>query len=400
MKEPSELAKALEVVLKASAVEQTNNRERSYLSPPVVVYGEENSPEGQMHLRDYWRTIRKRLWLILGIALIVSSISVIRQARLPDIYAARSRVQVDAENYSPALGASKGATYYIDNSYVDPEYFNTQVQILTSPTLWRRGAKNLDLEHNRSFFESANPRGSTWQRLLRSVGLNRAAEQTPPPNQVPVTSEDPKQPLKSTTGVVDDLEDVARMAPYVTSLQGILDVEQVKRTRLIDIRATPQDPRVETKVVNAIADAFGLWNLEVRTKTNTIAGTYMQKRIAELQSQIRNGEEQLVNYAQSHQIVSLAHMRNTVVERLAGLNKQLLDAENERNLAEAAYKASLAPGAAEANAEVTDKQISDFKSRLADLKQKKAQLLQTDTEESPEVKDLNEQITLLEKQLE
>src|SRR4029453_16475369 len=246
----------------------------------------------------------------------------------------------------------------------------------------------------------ATPQRPTWQSLLRLVGINREPQPSSRTNQIPVTSEKPLQPLKQTTGAVDELGDIARMAPYVGALQGILDVEQVKRTRLIDIRGTHTDPRVATKVVNAVADAFGLWNLEVRTKTNSIAGTYMQKRIAELQSQIRNGEEQLANYAQGHQILSLDSTQNTVVERLAGLNKQLLDAENERNLAEAAYKASLAPGAAEANAEVTDKQISDFKSRLADLKQKKAQLLLTDTEESPEVKDLNEQITLLEKQLE
>jgi len=399
MKEPSELAKALEVVLKASAPEQANRDRTGYASPPVVVYGEENSPEGEVHLRDYWRTVRKRLWLIIGIALIVTSIAAIRQARLPDIYTASARVQVDAENYSPALGASKGSTYYVD-SYVDPQYFNTQQQILTSPTLLRRVAKNLDLEHNRNFFEASSPKRSVWQSLLRMVGMGQTTEPVAPSNQVPVTGGDAElKPLKSTTGIVDEPGDVARMAPYVAALQALLEVEPVKRTRLIDIRATHTDPKVATKVVNAVADSFGLWNLEVRTKTNTIAGTYLQKRIAELQSQIRNGEEQLVNYAQSHQILSLDSNQNTVVERLAGLNKQLLDAENERNLAEASYKASLTPGSAEASAEISDKQIADFRARLAELKQKKAQLLLTDTEESPEVKDITEQINLLEKQL-
>ena len=398
MKEPSELAKALEVVLKASALEQTNNRER-YSSPPVVVYGDENSPEGEVHLRDYWRTIRKRLWLIVGVAVIISSIAAIRQARLPDRYTARARVQVDAESYSPALGASKGSTYYIDNSYVDPEYFNTQLQILTSPTLLRRVAKNLDLEHNRNFFNAQTPQRSTWQNFLRMVGLARNTESPARANQVPVTAEDPSQPLRSTTGSVDEPGDIARMAPYVSELQGILEVEPVKRTRLIDIRATHTDPKVATKVSNAVADAFGLWNLEVRTKTNSIAGTYLQKRIAELQSQIRNGEEQLANYAQGHQILSLDSTQNTVVERLAGLNKQLLDAENERSLAEAAYRSSLAPGAAAASAEISNKQIADLRVKLADLKQKKVQLLLTDTEESPEVKDVTEQINTLEKQL-
>ncbi|HTG95295.1 MAG TPA: polysaccharide biosynthesis tyrosine autokinase [Pyrinomonadaceae bacterium] len=398
MKEPSELAKAIEVVLKASALEQTNNGER-VTSPPVVVYGDENSPEGEVHLRDYWRTIRKRLWLIIGVAVIISSIAAIRQARLPDRYTARARVQVDAESYSPALGASKGSTYYIDNSYVDPEYFNTQLQILTSPTLLRRVAKNLDLEHNRNFLNSQAPQRSTWQNLSRMVGLESKTEAPARLNQVPVTAEDPAQPLRSTTGSVDEPGDIARLAPYVSELQAILEVEPVKRTRLIDIRATHTDPKVATKVSNAVADAFGLWNLEVRTKTNSIAGTYLQKRIAELQSQIRNGEEQLVNYAQGHQILSLDSTQNTVVERLAGLNKQLLDAENERNLAEAAYKSNLAPGAAAASAEVSDKQIADLRVKLADLKQKKVQLLLTDTEESPEVKDVTEQINTLEKQL-
>ena len=398
MKEPSELAKALEVVLKASALEQANNRER-YASPPVVVYGEENSPEGEVHLRDYWRTIRKRLWLIVGVAVIVSSIAAIRQARLPDRFTAKARVQVDAETSSPALGASKGSTYYIDNSYVDPEYFNTQLQILTSPTLLRRVVKNLDLEHNRNFFNQQAQQRSTWQTLLRMAGLERKTEVTSRPNQVPVTAEDPSQPLKSKMGTVDEPADVARLAPYVSELQDIVEVEPVKRTRLIDIRATHTDPKVATKVANAVSDAFALWNLEVRTKTNSIAGGYLQKRIAELQEQIRNGEEQLVNYAQSHQILSLDATQNTVVERLAGLNKQLLDAENDRSLAEAAYRSSLAPGAAAANAEVSDEQIGDLRAKLADLKQKKVQLLLTDTEESPEVKDVTEQINTLEKQL-
>jgi capsular exopolysaccharide synthesis family protein len=84
---------------------------------------------------------------------------------------------------------------------------------------------------------------------------------------------------------------------------------------------------------------------------------------------------------------------------LSGLNRQLLEAENDRNLAEASYRASIAPGAAEASVEISDKQIAEFKSRLAELRQKRSQLLVTDTEESPEVKDVNQQIAQMENQL-
>ncbi len=396
MKEPSDLAKALDVILKNSSLEQTNRSYGGpYATPPIVAYGEEASPEGEMHLRDYWRTIRKRLWLIIGLAVIVSTIAALRQARQPDVYQAQARVQVDIETYSPALGASKGSSFIIDNSYMDPEYFNTQVQIISSPSLLRRVAKNLDLEHNSNFLNVRVENASTTQSLLRMFGFSKPAE--PAKNQALAIND---RPLESAVGQAsDDPAEIERLAPFVEALQGMIQVEQVKKTRLIDIRATHTDPAVATKVVNATADAFGLWNLEVKTKTNTVAGTYMQKRIAELQSQIRNGEEQLINYAASHEILSLDASQNTVVERLTGLNRELLVAENERGLAEAAYRSSLAPGAAEANAEVSDKQIADFKGRLAELKQKRAQLLLTDTEESPEVKDLTQQILSLEKQL-
>jgi succinoglycan biosynthesis transport protein ExoP len=399
MKEPSDLAKALEVILKNSALEPTNGSSRNgYATPPIVAYGEEVSPESEMHLRDYWRTIRKRLWLIVGLALIVSTIAALRQAKQPDIYQARARVQVDTESYSPALGASKGNAYYVDNSYMDPEYFNTQVQILTSPTLLRRVAKTLDLEHNRAFLDAPVESRSTFQSLLGMFGFKQAKQ---PAKETKLTLPDATGPiLSSTTSSVDDSAEIERLAPYVDSLQGMLEVEQVKKTRLIDLRASHTDPGVATKIANATADAFALWNLEVKTKTNSLAGTYLQKRIAELQSQIRNGEEQLVNYAQSHEILSLDASQNTVVERLAGLSKELLEAENDRSLAEAAYRTSLMPGAAEANAEVSDKQIGDLKTHLAELRQKRAQLLLTDTEESPEVKDVTQQIATLEKQLE
>jgi capsular exopolysaccharide synthesis family protein len=397
MKEQSDLAKAVALILKSSALEETEEgRRNGYATPPIVAYGEEASPEGELHLRDYWRTIRKRLWLIIGLALIISTISALRQARQPDIYQSHARVQVDVESTNPALGASKGGYYYSDNTYMDPEYFNTQVQILSSPTLLRRVAKNLDLEHNRTFLNSRVAPRSTWQSLKNMLGFSTKQNPTPTPAALPAI----QTAIARTDDTADDPADVERLAPYVDSIQGMLDIEPVKKTRLIDIRANHTDPVVATKVVNAVADAFALWNLEVKTKTNTIAGTYLQKRIAELQSQIRSGEEQLVNYAQSHEIISLDANQNTVVERLTGLNRSLLEAENERSLAEAAFRASQQPGAAEASAEVTDKSIPELKAKLTEIKQKRAQLLLTDTEESPEVKDANQQIATLEKQLE
>src|SRR6185295_7090857 len=93
----------------------------------------------------------------------------------------------------------------------------------------------------------------------------------------------------------NDLEEATRLEPYVSSIQSGLKVEPVKEerlqftgTRLISIKFTHANPLVAAKVANAIADTFVLSNLEQKTKFTSTTGDFLQQRIAELQSQIRN----------------------------------------------------------------------------------------------------------------
>src|SRR5690349_22274395 len=123
-------------------------------------------------------------------------------------------------------------------------------------------------------------------------------------------------------------------------------------------------PDVPAKVVNAIAETYVYANLEKRTEANSTTGDFLQKRIAELQQQIRTAEERLVNYAKNNQIISLDPNQNTVVERLAGLNQQLLQAENDRKTAEAAYNAAKQPDAANALVDDATKQNGDVEAKL------------------------------------
>ena len=375
--------------------------------PPYAGYAAYGDMEGaeENHFREYLRAVRKHLWMILGLTLLVTAGSAVYIAQKPDIYAAGARVQVDLES-NPMSGATKSGTVVINSASTDPAYFNTQLQNLTSPALLRRVVKTLDLEHSQAFLRPAVAQNRTvWQNLLRMARLERrsAEEQK--------AKEAYDLPLTGAVAPATAREDLAaakHLDPYVRMLQGGLKVEPVKETRtssyskdtrLIDIRYTHGDPQVAAKVVNAIADAFVLSNLEKKTETNATAGDFLQKRVAELQADIRGNEERLVNYAKTHQILSLDGSQNTVVERLAGLNQQLLQAENERKDAEAAFRAARAPGAAGALAEKESKAKEDIEGKLASLREKRSQLLVNNTEEWPEVKEITQQIATLEKQL-
>jgi polysaccharide biosynthesis transport protein len=366
--------------------------------PPMNDYRYETADPihmgGYARLREYWRSIRKHLWLVIGVITIITMLAIVYMARQPDIYEARARVQVDLEVNNPALGSIKGNSIVLNTPNQDPTYFNTQLQILTSTGLLSRVVKTLDLEHNQAFLnpQSFNKR-STWESIKRMFGFGSRTQPTETPQRLDdVLLSDKLAPSRR-----DDLAEVNRLAPYVESLQAGLTVKEINDTRIIELRYRHLDPEVATKILNTIVDTFAQSNLEIKTETSSNAGDFLQRRIASLQSEIRTGEERLINYAKNHQILSLDASQNTVVERLAGLNKQLLEAENERKMAEAAYRAGSRPDAAAALAEGNSKQISEGENKLTELRQKRAQLLLEYTEKYPEVKDVEEQIAILEK---
>src|SRR5215213_806285 len=366
--------------------------------PQSYNYGVDPNADNEAHLLDYWRAIRKRLWLVIGIVAIITMLAVVYVARKPDFFEAQARVQVDLEDTGSVVNQTRPLYGPAD----DPIYFNTQLQILVSPGLMRRVVRTLDLEHNPDFFKG-NPaqRQSTWQTLLRMAGLeSKPQEITKPPDQLPLTTSVAQATAR------EDLNEAKRLAPYVNTILAGLKAEPVKETRgyyketrLIDIKFTHTDPGVAEKVVNAIAEVYVFSNLEKRTEANSTTGDFLQKRIAELQQQIRTSEERLVNYAKNNQIISLDPNQNTVVERLAGLNQQLLQAENERKTAEAAYNAAKSPDAANALVDEAAKQNGDLEAKLIELRQKRALLLVDATEEAPEVKEVDQQIVELDKQL-
>src|SRR5690349_11711029 len=364
--------------------------------PQSYNYGVDPNADNEVHLLDYWRAIRKRLWLVIGIVALITMLAVVYVARKPDLYEAQARVQVDLEESGNLVNNTRPLYGPTD----DPIYFNTQLQILVSPGLMRRVVRTLDLEHNPDFFKGAQ-RTSSWQTLLRMIGAgSKPPETAKTPDQLPLTTSVAQATAR------EDLNEAKRLAPYVNTILGGLRIEPVKETRgyyketrLIDIKFSHPVPDVTSKVVNAIAETYVYANLEKRTEANSTTGDFLQKRIAELQQQIRTSEERLVNYAKNNQIISLDPNQNTVVERLAGLNQQLLQAENERKTAEAALNAARAPDAATARVDAAAEQSGDLETKLIELRQKRALLLVDATEEAPEVKEVDQQIGELDKQL-
>jgi capsular exopolysaccharide synthesis family protein len=401
MKEPSSL-----IPFKKNAASLTVAE-----APPVLDYGVENQEDGKSQFLEYWRSVRKHLWLIIGMVLLGTLLASVYAARLPDEYEAGARVQVDMES-NPLQGVASKGQIFVNNPTNDPVYFTTQMQILNSQSLLRRVAKSLNLENDKTLAEQPKETASTWQLVLRMFGLSkRPAMPTADPEQDRLGAE-----AVAPASPNEDLAEAKRLAPYVGFLNSGLKVEPVRdsrmgfarETRLIDIKFQHTNPRVAARVVNAIADTYVKANEEKKNRASDRTSADLQKRIAEVQSAIREGEQKKLNYAREKGFVSLTGEENTVAERLSGLNQQLLLAENARKEAEAAFKAHQAEGAIEAKVDTGDKQsadsqtnqqISDSEAKLTLLRQKRAELLEEYTEEWPEVKQVEGQIAIVEQDI-
>ncbi|HJU53678.1 MAG TPA: polysaccharide biosynthesis tyrosine autokinase [Pyrinomonadaceae bacterium] len=354
-------------LIETRALEVREPVEPDFQQPAVDGYGygyPEPNADDRAHLRKFLHSIRERLWVIAAITFLSTALVGVYMAYQPNLYEAKAQVQVDLETVNEAASDSKNGERVVN----DPAYFNTQLQILTGDRLLRRVVKQLNLENDAAF------------RLPESATT---------------------RPLSA-----EDMDEATRLAPYVEAIRSNLMAAPVKEnrlpikeTRLINISYSHPDRRLAARVVNAIADTFVLSNLERKTEANTATTDILQQRITELQGQIRTQENQLLEYAKNHQILSLDPTQNTVVERLTGLNRQLLEAQNELKLAEAAYRAAQQPGAAEAMAIDAAKDINVLEARLNELRQRLAQLRVENTDKWPENQEVMKQIAELEKQV-
>ena len=109
-----------------------------------------------LHLRDYWRTVRKRLWtLVTAFCLIVGSVTV-DTLLTPPVYKAASSLQIDAQprvyGDIDAIGQSGSGQYLSDQ-----EYYTTQDKKLRSRVQARAVFDRLGLAQHESYRDLESP---------------------------------------------------------------------------------------------------------------------------------------------------------------------------------------------------------------------------------------------------
>jgi capsular exopolysaccharide synthesis family protein len=305
--------------------------------------------EREVHLLDYWRVIKKRRWIVLSIILTIVTIVTIKMYREPSIFEATGRLIIN-QQMPLNLTKNKEATELYAS---DLQYLETQQNVLRSKELARRVIEALALEQHSDFSDIAQ--GTSDPERKKTLLIERFTQN--------------------------------------------LGVDLVRNTRILAVTYSSRDQQLAASAVNELFKQYNDYTLESRTDSTKDATGWLSKQLAEMRSRINEAQQDLVNYSRQNEIIQLGENQTVTVERLADLNRRLVEAETDRIRAETMYRLSREGEMDSLPPVLADPQVQSLNAKLSELRQELAQLNVEFQPAHPRVARVREQIAEADKSL-
>ena len=326
-------------------------------------------PTQESVLRDYFRILRKRLWVVLTcVAVIVGAIA-IATLRSTRIYEASGSIAINKpDTFLNFKDAQNGGM-----SYDDPTDLDTEAHILRSDLL--------------------------ALQVMRELNMDK--DQTVPSNSTG---------LQTTTNTLQP--DSPKMSALLTGFKNRLNVSLEPNTRIIQIRFRSPNPDRAAQVVNTLMHTYVEQNFKTRFESTMQASDWLSKQLVDLQIKVETSQEKLVKYQKEHDILGIDEKQNIITSKLDELNKGLTQAESDRMEKESVFRlvqnndTDVASAAAisnnisqTTNATTTSGLLEKLREQEADLKIQVAQLNTQFGPSYPKLAQLNNQLKEIDTQI-
>ena len=322
---------------------------------PQIAYG--NLAQEDNGLLQYLPILRKHRWTILATVTLTVVLAVIVSLRTKPEYDALGRIAINREN-ADALGFKNGADVVTDDDIDYQLTLDTQTRILESDAITLATAKELQLDKEPAFMPG---------------------------------KQSPADPLAA------PVADPRQEAALIGFIHGGLQITQVPKTRILEIRFTNSDPQLAARVVNTLINVYIEQNFKTRFESAMQTSDWLSKQLSDLQLKVEASQEKLVRYQREHGILGIDEKQNIVTQKLDELNRELTEAEADRIQKEARYRL-IANGNAEllSNMDSTSL-LSKLHAQEVDLKTQIAQAEVHLGPAHPHIIELNSQLKLVQK---
>ncbi|HKP86538.1 MAG TPA: Wzz/FepE/Etk N-terminal domain-containing protein, partial [Blastocatellia bacterium] len=294
-------------------------------------YSEEDD---RIHLRELWRTVRKRKWLIITIAVVVTSVVTIEAYRTKPVYSAMSIIELGKDNTTMVKSSTGDVVIQTDDTdlYYPEMSIKTKMLKLTSEPLLEDVVMSLKLDKNPKFSDVGQKK-SYWE-ALEGLSSRLSGHKQEEPARTVIES----GPVESSDTVARNAEESERLAPYVGIIAGGLEVEQIKDTRALRVNYTHTDPDIAAAVANGVAQVFIDSSFRSRTEKFTSASDWLDRTTRELKAKVQQAEQELADYTRTHNIFSTEGKETLTTEKLSRLHEQATRAETDRILKQSIFE--------------------------------------------------------------
>ncbi|HMB27135.1 MAG TPA: Wzz/FepE/Etk N-terminal domain-containing protein, partial [Blastocatellia bacterium] len=247
-------------------------------------------PDETRKIRENWRKVRKRKWLVLAVTVIVTTIVTVESFRMKTSYQATAMVALNNDN--PAVVKLGKTVLGLDNN----ERLKTDLLLLRTYPLLAKVVVRYGLNEDPAFLQADERR--TLMETARAIIRNftGAAGQEGDVEQPKFDSPPPQidGPLSH--------EEVERLTPYIAKLDGSLYVSQIEETRAIQISFTHTDPVAAAKIANGVAQVFVDESFANKTAQSSNSATWLDRTTRQLKAQMEEAERNLADYSRNNDI--------------------------------------------------------------------------------------------------
>lgn len=238
--------------------------------------------ESRFSVLEVWQAIRKNWALATGITLVVIlgvAFYTLGQTR---IYEATAVVLFDASNPQPLGNQFQPPVDTAGQYWNNKEYYRTQIWIVGSQPIAEAVVQQLNLNKDPTFLDQV-PRGT--RRPPREVSVETAAQMV-----------------------------IASLA-----------VEQIKDSRLAEVKYRDADPERAQQIVSTLVDAYVQNNLDELMSASAKAADWLRDQLANLGKELENSELSLHQYKKDKNILylSLDDQTKLLREEMEQLNTAL-----------------------------------------------------------------------------
>ena len=262
--------------------------------------------EEKLDFVEYWKSVSKRKWAILGFGFTVAMLAAVIVFVMTPVYRSTVTLLIDASK-SKIVSIDEVYSGFSDNH----DYFLTQVEILKSPDIALRTIVKLKLWDNPEF-DPRKKEATLLHKFLTTIGAVEDAPKT------------------------WDEESLAKaVLPKFTSQ---LNIDPVRLSLLVKVNFESTDKNLAATIANAMANSFIDADMDVRFQMTQRASTWLEERMTGVREKLDAAEKRLQAYRDQAGIVDIkTDAQNGAGRQIEEVTQKLVETRLHRAEAENAY---------------------------------------------------------------